>query len=91
VEFAATPSLSSSVPATGSAADVCPFRFATMYYDDATGLCCDKMCCYSPDIQRWINRDPVQEDGGVNLYAYCGDDPASAVDPTKLCLTTAEW
>jgi RHS repeat-associated protein len=70
--------------ATGPAADVCPFRFATMYYDDETGLYYDKMRYYSPDIGRWIIRDPAQEDGGVNLYAYCEGDPVNGFDPTGL-------
>ncbi|MGA2501882.1 MAG: RHS repeat-associated core domain-containing protein [Tepidisphaeraceae bacterium] len=40
-------------------AAICPFRLATMYYDDESGLYCDKMRYYLPDIQRWINRDPA--------------------------------
>jgi RHS repeat-associated protein len=22
---------------------------------------------------RWLNRDPIEEDGGINLYAFCGN------------------
>jgi len=30
---------------------------------------------YSPTLGRFISRDPTQENGGLNLYAYCGNDP----------------
>jgi RHS repeat-associated protein len=29
----------------------------------------------------WLNRDPIGEGGGVNLYAYCEDNPLSRIDP----------
>ena len=40
---------------------------------------------YDPQSGRWTTRDPVLLDGGQpNLYAYVGNDPASAVDPGGL-------
>jgi RHS repeat-associated protein len=36
---------------------------------------------YDPTTARWINRDPIGETGGWNLYAYCGNDPANVLDP----------
>ena len=35
---------------------------------------------YDPETGRWIARDPIQEQGGINLYAYCGGDPINQVD-----------
>jgi uncharacterized protein RhaS with RHS repeats len=29
---------------------------------------------------RWINRDPIDEKGGANLYAMCGNNPVSFAD-----------
>ena len=29
---------------------------------------------YDPNIGRWINRDPIFEKGGVNLYGFVGND-----------------
>jgi uncharacterized protein RhaS with RHS repeats len=36
---------------------------------------------YDPGMQRWINRDPVEEKGGINVYQLVFNDPLSAVDP----------
>jgi len=29
---------------------------------------------YSPSLGRFINRDPIEEAGGLNLYGFCGND-----------------
>ena len=39
---------------------------------------------YDPSLGRWINRDPMGEAGGMNLYAFVGNSPAAAVDPDGL-------
>jgi hypothetical protein len=35
---------------------------------------------YDPGVQRWINRDPIQEQGGLNLYAFTGNGPVQRTD-----------
>jgi uncharacterized protein RhaS with RHS repeats len=35
---------------------------------------------YDPGAQRWLNRDPIEELGGINLYGFLGNDPANRVD-----------
>lgn len=35
---------------------------------------------YDPTVQRWINRDPLGEQGGANLYGHVGNDPLNRVD-----------
>ncbi len=35
---------------------------------------------YSPDSGRWPSRDPIQEQGGSNLYAFVGNDSVIAWD-----------
>jgi len=41
---------------------------------------------YHPGMQRWLNRDPIQEMGGINLYAYVENSPLNFVDPLGLAL-----
>ena len=35
---------------------------------------------YSPALGRWLSRDPIEEQGGLNLYAFVGNVPTSFVD-----------
>jgi uncharacterized protein RhaS with RHS repeats len=39
---------------------------------------------YNPAAQRWLNRDPIGEMGGINLYAYVLNDPLNLIDPYGL-------
>jgi RHS repeat-associated protein len=39
---------------------------------------------YSPSIGRFIQRDPIGLQGGLNAYAYVHNDPAGSVDPHGL-------
>ncbi len=45
-----------------------PFRFSSEYADDETGLVYYNYRYYSPQLGRWTKRDPIEEEGGVNLY-----------------------
>lgn len=36
---------------------------------------------YNPQVGRWMTRDPIEEKGGINLYAFCENDPVNAIDP----------
>jgi hypothetical protein len=35
---------------------------------------------YNPQIGRWLNRDPIEEKGGLNLYGLVGNDPIANFD-----------
>jgi uncharacterized protein RhaS with RHS repeats len=39
---------------------------------------------YSPETGRYVSADPIGFWGGVNLFAYVGDDPVNWVDPWGL-------
>jgi RHS repeat-associated protein len=35
---------------------------------------------YSPNLGRWLSQDPIEEDGGLNLYAFVHNGGINAVD-----------
>jgi hypothetical protein len=41
---------------------------------------------YDPTIGRFINRDPIAEEGGANLYGFVGNRPIKYIDPLGLSL-----
>ncbi len=44
---------------------------------------------YSPTLGRWITRDPIGYEGGINLYGYVESSPAGEVDLSGLGGPTA--
>jgi RHS repeat-associated protein len=43
---------------------------------------------YSPSLGRWINRDPIEESGGMNLYGFVGNDGVGMWDILGLKIST---
>ena len=60
--------------------DLNPFRFSAKYTDTETGLCYYGYRYYDAVRGRWINRDPIEEQGGFNLYAFCFNASLSWID-----------
>ncbi|WP_241907075.1 RHS repeat domain-containing protein [Vibrio splendidus] len=58
-----------------------PFGMSTKRSDFESGLVYFGYRFYMPNLGRWLNRDPLQEQGGINLYAYVDGDPLGYVDP----------
>ena len=53
----------------GPMADKNPFRFSTKYLDTETELYYYGLRYYDPHLGRFINREPIEEAGGLNLYS----------------------
>ena len=66
--------------ATGPLASQFAFGFSTKIHDREAGLISYQRRFYSPSLGRWLNRDSIEEDGGENLYAFCGNSPSYWVD-----------
>jgi RHS repeat-associated protein len=65
-------------------ADACPFRWQTRWYDRESEHYHFKEREYEPKTGRWLSMDPLREGGGLNYYAYCGNDPVNRHDPLGL-------
>lgn len=62
------------------------YRYRGYYYDRETGLYYLNTRYYDPQTGRFINRDSVAYAdasflNGLNLYAYCNNNPVMYVDP----------
>ncbi len=60
------------------------YRFASKEYHVNSGLYYFEGRYYDPNLQRFINQDPIGEIGDVNLYRYVHNDPIVLVDPYGL-------
>jgi RHS repeat-associated protein len=58
-----------------------PFGFKSGLYDSDAGLVHFGARWYDPSTGRWISKDSILLEGGLNLYAFCGNDPVNFSDP----------
>lgn len=68
----------------GPLATVNTYRFSSKEVDLRTGQYYYGYRYYEPNLQRWLNQDPIEEQGGINLYAYVGNNPINTIDPSGL-------
>jgi RHS repeat-associated protein len=75
-----------TLTASGAQASVNPFRFASGYFDSATGLLKFGTRYYDPSLGRWTQRDSVagsiSDPGNLNRYVYAGNNPVNLTDPS---------
>ena len=67
--------------------NVNPYRYRGYFYDVETGLYYLQTRYYDPSIGRFISQDSIeyaapQSINGLNLYAYCNNNPVMNIDPT---------
>jgi RHS repeat-associated protein len=68
----------------GLLASINNYRFSSKEWNANDGLYYYLYRFYDPNLQRWPNRDPIQELGGLNLYQYVGNNPINFYDPYGL-------
>jgi RHS repeat-associated protein len=56
------------------------FNFTGLYRHSKSNLDLAVFRAYDPELGRWINRDPIAESGGINLYGYVRNNPATLLD-----------
>ena len=64
-----------------------PYRYRGYYFDEETGLYYLQSRYYDPETGRFLNADTVEyldpeTINGLNLYAYCGNNPVMYSDPS---------
>jgi RHS repeat-associated protein len=57
-----------------------PFRFSTKYVDQESGFLNYGHRLYNPTTGRWLSKDPIEEDGGLNLYGFVYNSPLNFWD-----------
>ena len=56
------------------------YRFQGREWSAATGLTNFRMRWYDSVTGRWLSKDPIGLSGGLNLYAFCGNNPICRID-----------
>lgn len=68
------------------------FQFAGLFREGwATGLMQSATRFYDSWGGVWLTRDPIGEEGGINLYAYVEGNPVNFVDPEGLAGQPPSW
>ena len=57
-----------------------PFQWSSEHYDSELDLVYYNFRHYSPSLGRFLSRDPIAEQGGLNLYAFVKNNPVFRID-----------
>jgi RHS repeat-associated protein len=71
-------------PSFASGLVTSPFAFTGHFRHAGSGLHLAPYRAYAATTGRWISRDPIEESGGINLYSYGANSPATFSDPLGL-------
>ncbi|MBV8278127.1 MAG: hypothetical protein JO170_23095, partial [Verrucomicrobia bacterium] len=58
------------------------FAYTGLFYHQRSGLYFAEYRAYDSGLKRWLNRDPIREVGGINLYDYVSNSPLNLTDPS---------
>ena len=73
------------IRASGTLAKLNPFRFSTKFQDDETDQLYYGYRYLNASTGRWLNRDPIGERGGKNLYGFVRNSSVRRIDFLGLC------
>ncbi len=69
-----------TISSSGSLSAANVYRFSSKEIHVNSGMYYYLYRFYDPNLQRWLNRDPIYEGGGANLYGFVGNSPTRSVD-----------
>ena len=72
--------LGALITTQGDRAQENKFRFSCEFMDDELDLIYYNYRSMNPTDGRWINRDPIDKQGGANLYAFSGNAVINKLD-----------
>jgi len=70
-----------TISSSGSLASANVYRFSSKEIHVASAMYYYGYRFYDPNLQRWLNRDPIEELGGINLYLFTRNGPLNRIDP----------
>lgn len=73
----------------GEYAEHNPFRFSTKYAEAHSNLIYYGHRYHSPTVGSWESRDPIEDEGGTNLYGFLANNPIK--DAIGLRIITLEF
>jgi len=73
-----------TISSSGSLADANVYRFSSKMIHANSGLYYYGYRWYAPDVQRWLNRDPIGEWGSINLSSFVGNSSVNEIDALGL-------
>ncbi|MBQ9759548.1 MAG: RHS repeat-associated core domain-containing protein, partial [Opitutales bacterium] len=89
-DYAPFGAVSAGTP-SGSAVPANPLQWSSEIHDSELDLIYYNFRHYSPSLGRFLSRDPIAEQGGLNLYAFVGNNNLIRVDQKgSACCRTDE-
>ncbi len=73
-----------TISSSGTLASANDYHFSGKEIHSNSGMYYYGYRFYDPSLERWINRDPIEEEGGVNLYVFVANDPIERIDTRGL-------
>jgi len=80
----------STTAQSGPLAAAFTHRFSTKPFDAETGIVMYQLRSYSSPIGRWLSRDPITEEGSLNLFVICNNDVINKWDYLGMFLSITD-
>ena len=65
-----------------------PYRFSSEQWDEILNMVYYNYRYYSPSHGRWLSKDPIEEQGGMNTYVFVLNNPVDMFDTKGLWMTS---